>query len=88
MGTVADSVSLAKPVAGLYALDLSGAGKGKVLEQVRVSLVDNGETLVVDQFTRGLPPTRIPVAGGTVDFDNRFGTKAHCAAFNEDPEVE
>ena len=88
MGSDADSVSLAKPVAGLYALDLSGAGKGKVLEWVRVSLVDKGETLVVDQFTRGLPPTRIPVAGGTVDFDNRFGTKAQCAAFNEDPEVE
>ena len=88
-GSEPDSVSLAKPVAGLYALDLSAAGKGKVLEPVRVSLVDKGETLVVDQFTRpGLKATGIPVAGGTVNFDNRFGANARCAAFNEDPEVE
>jgi hypothetical protein len=87
-GSGVDNVKLDKPATGLYALDLSGAGKGKVLEPVRVSLEDKGETLVVDQFTRGLKPTRVPVAGGTVDFDNRFATKAQCAAFNEDPEIE
>lgn len=87
-GPGADKVNLAEPVIGGYTLDLSGAGRGKVLEWVRVSLADGGETVVVDQFTRGLPVTRIPVAGGTVNFDNRFGTKAQCAAFNEDPEVE
>lgn len=87
-GSGPDNVDLSKPVAGLYALDLSAAGKGKVLEPVRVSKADDGDTIVVDQFTRGLPPTRIPVGGGIVDFDNRFGTKAHCAMFNEDPEVD
>ena len=30
----------------------------------------------------GLLPTAIPVAGGTVDFDQRFGTKAKCGPFN------
>jgi hypothetical protein len=82
-GIGVDNAALAKPVAGLYALDLSGAGKGKWLEPVRVSLVDGGATLVVDQFTRGLPPTRIPVEGGVVDFDQRFGTEAKCGPFNE-----
>jgi hypothetical protein len=28
-----------------------------------------------------LKPTRIPVGGGTVDFDQRFGTGAKCEAF-------
>jgi hypothetical protein len=28
---------------------------------------------------RKLPPTRIPVGGGTVDFDQRFRTRAKCA---------
>jgi hypothetical protein len=62
---------------------LSGAGKGESLEPVRVSLTRDKTALVVDQYTRGLPPTQIPVAGGTVDFDNRFGTNAKCAPFNE-----
>src|SRR5262245_4140876 len=57
-GRGADSVDLSKPATGLYALDLSGAGKGKVLEPVRVSLADKGKTVVVDQFSRGLPPTK------------------------------
>jgi hypothetical protein len=87
-GSGVASVDLSKPAVGGYTLDLSAAGKGKVLEWVRVSLEDGGETLVVDQFTRGLPPTRVPVAGGMVSFDNRFGTNALCSAFNEDPEIE
>lgn len=87
-GSGVGKVDLSKPAIGGYTLDLSASGKGKVLEWVRVSLADGGETVVVDQFTRELPPTRIPVTGGTVDFDNRFGTEAQCAAFNEDPEIE
>ncbi len=87
-GRGADNVQLEKPVIGAYTLDLTGIGKGKVLEWVRVSLADGGKTLVVDQFTRGLPPTHIPLGGGTVDFDNRFGGNANCAAFNEDPEID
>ena len=71
----------AKPVVGYYALDLSAANKGKVLEPVRVSLTADGKTVVVDQYTRGLKPTRIPTKGGTVDFDQRFGTAAKCGPF-------
>ena len=45
------------------------------------------KTVIVDQYTRGLPPTRIPVAGGTVDFDQRFGTAAKCGPFrSQDPD--
>jgi hypothetical protein len=87
-GSGADSVDLAKPVIGAYTLDLTAAGKGKTLEPVRVSLVDKRKTVLVDQFTRGLPATRIPVEGGVVDFDNRFGTEAKCGPFNEEPEIE
>jgi len=49
-----------------------------------LSLTADKRTLIVDQFTRQLPPTRIPVVGGTVDFDKRFGEKAKCHAFNSD----
>jgi hypothetical protein len=41
----------------------------------------DGKTVIVNQYTRSLPPTRIPVAGGTVDFDQRFGTGAKCGPF-------
>ena len=40
--------------------------------------------MIVDQYTRKLPPTAIPVAGGTVDFDQRFAAGAKCGPFNED----
>jgi hypothetical protein len=69
------------PVIGYYALDLSEANKGKPLEPVRISLSPDKKTVIVEQYTRGLPPTRIPVAGGSVDFDNRFGTAAKCGPF-------
>jgi hypothetical protein len=68
-------------VIGYYALDLTEANKGKPLEPVRISLSPDKKTLIVEQYTRRLPPTRIPVAGGTVDFDNRFGTAAKCGPF-------
>jgi hypothetical protein len=70
-----------KSVIGYYALDLTAANKGKSLEPVRIRLSPDKQTLIVEQYTRGLPPTRIPVAGGTVDFDNRFGTAANCGPF-------
>jgi len=73
--------ALAKPVIGYYTLDLTSAGKGKPLEPVKVSMTSDGKTVIVDQYTRGLKPTRIPVSGGTVDFDQRFGTGAKCEAF-------
>jgi hypothetical protein len=83
-GSGIDNAKIAKPVTGLYALDLTDAGKGKVLESVRVSLAPDKSAVIVDQYTRKLPPTKVPVAGGTVSFDNRFGTNAKCSAFNEE----
>ena len=68
-------------VNGYYTLDLSDANKGKPLEPVRVTLSADKKTVTVDQYTRKLPPTRIPVTGGTVDFDKRFGTNAKCGPF-------
>ena len=73
--------ALAQPVIGYYALDLSEVGKGKPLEPVKVSMTADGKTVIVDQYTRKLPATRIPVSGGTVDFDQRFGTGAKCGSF-------
>jgi hypothetical protein len=78
--------ALARPVIGSYALDLSDANKGKPLEPVKVSMTSDGKTVVINQYTRGLPPTRIPVSGGIVDFDQRFGTQAKCGPFQaQDP---
>ena len=74
-------------VIGYYALDLTDANKGKMLEPVRVTLSADKTTVTVDQYTRGLPPTRIPVKGGTVDFDQRFAKGAKCGPFQaQDPD--
>jgi hypothetical protein len=73
--------ALAEPVIGYYTLDLTEANKGKPLEPVKVSISADGKTVTVNQYTRGLPPTRIPVTGGTVDFDQRFGTGVKCGPF-------
>jgi hypothetical protein len=70
------------PTIGRYTLDLSEALKGKSLEPVRISISPDKKTLIVDQYTRRLPPTHIPVTGGTVDFDQRFGTRAKCSALD------
>jgi len=66
---------------GLYALDLSGAMKGKHLEPVHITESPNHKGIVMTQYTRGLPPTTIPKDGGMVNFDNRFGTHAVCGKF-------
>ncbi|MGV3634806.1 MAG: hypothetical protein ACO1NY_10700 [Pseudorhodoplanes sp.] len=69
-------------VNGLYALDLTGAQKGKVIEPVRLRSTKDNKAVVMDQFTRkGLKPATIPMAGGTLDFDQRFGSKAKCEPF-------
>src|SRR5215831_20573706 len=73
--------ALARPVIGYYALDLSDANKGKPLEPVKVSMIQDGRTVIINQYTRRLPATRIPAGGGTVDFDQRFGTQAKCGPF-------
>lgn len=73
---------LSGTVNGLYALDLADAGKGKVIEPVRLRSSKDNRSIVMDQFTRkGLKPTSIPMTGGTLDFDQRFGTKAKCGPF-------
>jgi hypothetical protein len=77
---------LQKPVIGYYTLDLTPYNKGKPLEPVKISMTPDGKTVIVNQYTRGLPPTRIPVGGGTVDFDHRFGSAAKCGPFqDQDP---
>ena len=77
---------LQQPVIGYYTLDLTPINKGKPLEPVKISMTADGKTVIVNQYTRGLPPTRIPAAGGTVDFDQRFGTGAKCGPFQaQDP---
>jgi hypothetical protein len=85
-GKVPLASALAQPVIGYYTLDLSAANKGKSLEPVKVSITADGKTVIVNQYTRGLPPTRVPLGGGTVDFDKRFGTQAKCGPFqSSDP---
>jgi hypothetical protein len=76
-----DNILSMPPTIGWYALDLTGALKGKPLEPVRVSISPDKKYLIVDQYTRGLT-TRVPVTGGTVDFDRRFGRNAKCGALN------
>jgi hypothetical protein len=85
-GTAPLASALARPVIGYYSLDLSAENKGKPLEPVKVTMTTDGKTVIIDQYTRGLPPTRIPSTGGTVDFDKRFGTHAKCGPFqSQDP---
>jgi|EndMetStandDraft_3_1072993.scaffolds.fasta_scaffold122827_2 hypothetical protein len=72
-----------RPVLAWYALDLSDPdlNKGKSLEAVLVRYAQDKRALILYQFTRGLPLTVIPMAGGVVNFDNRFGSDAKCGPF-------
>jgi hypothetical protein len=83
-GTGVENARLDAQVTGTYALDLSGAGKGKTLEPVRLQYSKDRKALIVDQYTRRLPPTVVAVAGATVDFDQRFATGAKCGPFNQE----
>jgi hypothetical protein len=85
---VSDRTMIKNSVIGYYSLDLSEQNKGKPLEPVRIRLSPDKKTVIVEQYTRGLPATRIPAAGGTVDFDNRFGTDAKCRPFGDIQTVE
>ncbi len=73
--------ALARPAIGYFTLDLRVSLKGKHLEPVKVSMSDDGAVVTIDQYTRGLPPTKIPVNGGVADFDQRFGSAAKCGPF-------
>lgn len=77
-----------KPVIGYYALDLEKYGKGKPLEPVKLWKDEKAKAVVVDQFTRGLPPTRVPIDGGVVDFDKRFAEGARCKPYANTREDE
>jgi len=60
---------------------VAGRDKGKKGSVLKMLPKDN-KAIVLDQFTRkGLKPAAIPMAGGTLDFDQRFGTKARCEPF-------
>jgi hypothetical protein len=76
-----------RPVLAWYALDLSDPdlNKGKSLEAVLVRYAQDRRALILYQFTRGLPLTAIPMAGGVVNFDNRFGHDAKCGPFEGRP---
>jgi hypothetical protein len=83
-GLGAQNAKLEKQVTGAYSLDLTDAGKGKVIEPVHVQYSPDKKSVVVTQYTRGLPRTTIAVGGATVDFDQRFGTQAKCGPFNQE----
>jgi len=72
-----------RPVLAWYALDLSDPdlNKGKSLEAVLVRYAEDKRALILYQFSRGLPLTVIPMGGGVVNFDNRFGSDAKCGPF-------
>ena len=77
-----EKAGLGGTVNGLYALDLTDAQKGKVIEPVRLRSTKDNRAIVMEQFTRkGLKPATIPIAGGTLDFDQRFAAKAQCEPF-------
>ena len=78
------NAKLEKPAIGAYSLDLTEAGKGKTLEPVRVSYSRDKKSVIIDQYTRKLPPTAVAIDGATVDFDQRFATGAKCAPFNQE----
>jgi hypothetical protein len=83
-GTGVQNAKLEKQVVGAYTLDLTDAGKGKTLEPVHVQYSRDKKSVIVSQYLRQLPATAVPVAGGTVDFDQRFATGATCGPFNQE----
>lgn len=70
-----------KPVAGFFVLDLEKLGKGRSMEPVKVWRDAKANVLKVDRFSRGLPLVSVPIDGGIVDFDNRFGEGARCKPY-------
>ena len=45
---------------------------------MRVTLTKDKRGLIVDQYTRGLPPSTVPLKGGKVTFDKRFAENMAC----------
>jgi hypothetical protein len=69
---------------GFYTLDLTFANKGLPLESIKLSPTADKKGVIVNQYTRGLPPTTIPIKGGTVDFDHRFAEGLTCLPYGQD----
>jgi hypothetical protein len=78
------NADLNKQVSGVYSLDLSDAGKGKTLEPVHVQYSSDRKSVIIDQYTRKLPRTVVPLGGATVDFDQRFATGVKCGPFDQE----
>jgi hypothetical protein len=68
---------------GFYALDLNNFNKGKPLEPINLRAAKENSGIVVDQFTRRLPPTTVPREGGEVSFDTRFASNMRCSPLFE-----
>jgi hypothetical protein len=81
-GRTMANIDLRRPAKGFYALDLTQADKGKSLEPARISLTADRKGVVVEQLSRKLPSTTVPVAGGKVSFDRRFAENMVCEPFN------
>jgi hypothetical protein len=81
-GRTLANINLSRPTNGFYALDLTEYQKGKSLEPARVRLTPDKKGVVVEQTSRRLPATTVPVAGGKVSFDKRFAEDMVCEAFN------
>jgi len=81
---IPQNAKLNKRVVGAYSLDLTDAAKGKTLEPVHVQYSPDRKSVIVDQYTRKLPPTIFPIAGATVNFDQRFATDAKCGPFDRE----
>jgi len=85
IGTGANNVVLPTNANGWLSLDLTEAEKGKHLEPLHARLSGDRKYLIVEQYQRDYPATRIPVGGGTVDFDARFATQQKCSPLNPPP---
>jgi len=81
---VPKNADLNKQVSGVYSLDLSDAGKGKTLEPVHVQYSSDRKSVIIDQYTRKLPRTVVPLGGATVDFDQRFAAGVKCGPFDQE----
>jgi hypothetical protein len=73
---------LEKPLTGVYLVDMTKAERGKLLIPVKVSSTADKKAITVDQDLSGVKPATIPIKGGKVDFDKRFGAGATCGAYN------
>jgi hypothetical protein len=65
-------------VLGYYALDLSQAGKNHGFKPVRLSFTKDWKSISVERFSRNADPVEIPISGGVVQFDRKWGEDTVC----------